>query len=83
MRGLTKRELRAFKRSINESNFDRKKLRIIVDCKRYDGFYILGLTCLDGVISQRICMPFKDAPSVNKIMNQLKHITPSVSPAMV
>lgn len=82
MRGLTKKERRAVELELNSTGYDKNKLRIIVDCKNYEGIWLVGLTIMDDAKSQRIVIPQKSAPSVDMIIKQLAKLAPTVSEVM-
>lgn len=77
MRILTDKERRELKKELKRTGFDLKELRIVADCKVYDGFWMLGLNCMDKEKMQRICIPLKGEPTMSAIREQLKKITPN------
>lgn len=81
MRTLTRNERRALKLEIRKSKFSFDMLRIIVDCKLYDKkLYLLGMNIYDDKNgkSQRICIPMKTAPDMERIKEQLETLPAKV-----
>lgn len=76
MRILTDKERREIKKELKRSGFDLKEMRIVADCKVYDGFWMLGLNCIDKEKMQRICIPLKCNPTMSAIREQLKKLAP-------
>ena len=81
MRTLTRNERRALKLEIRKSKFSFDMLRIVVGCKLYDKkLYLLGMDIYDDKNgkSQRICMPMKTAPDMERIKEQLETLPAKV-----
>lgn len=81
MRTLTRNERRAIKLELRKSKFSFEKLRIIIDCKEYDKkLWLLGLNIFDDKDgkSQRICVPFKNDPDMERIKEQLENMPATV-----
>lgn len=81
MRTLTRNERRAIKLELRKSKFSFEKLRIIIDCKVYDKkLWLLGLNIFDDKDgkSQRICIPIKTEPDMERIKEQLETLPAKV-----
>lgn len=81
MRTLTRNERRALKLEIRKSKFSFDMLRVIVDCKLYDKrLYLLGMDIHDDKngIAQRICIPMKTEPDMERIKEQLETLPAKV-----
>ena len=81
MRTLTRNEKRAVKLEIRKSKFSFEKLRIILDYKEYENkLWLVGMNIFDDKngISQRICIPFKTAPDMERIKEQLETLPAKV-----
>lgn len=78
MRTLTQKERRVLKKELARTGFDMDKLRIVADCYKYDKLFLVGFNCMDTNISQRICIPFKDEPDMERIEKQLKTLAKEV-----
>ena len=81
MRSLTRNEKRAVKLEIRKSKFSFERLRIILDCKEYENkLWLVGMNIFDDKngISQRICIPFKTEPDMERIKEQLENMPAKV-----
>ena len=81
MRTLTRNERRALKLEIRRSEFSFDMLRVIVDCRLYDKkLYLLGMDIHDDKNgkSQRICIPMKTEPDMERIKEQLETLPAKV-----
>lgn len=81
MRTLTRNERRAIKLELRKSKFSFEKLRILIDCKEYDKkLWLLGLNIFDDKDgkAQRICVPFKTEPDMERIKEQLENMPATV-----
>jgi len=80
MRTMTRNERRAIKMELKRSKFSFDKLRIILDCSKRERFYLVGMNIFDDVngLSQRICVPFKNDPDMERIKEQLENMPATV-----
>lgn len=83
MRTLTRKELREITKEIKKT-FEPKESRALVDLKYFEEqkLYLFGLTVIDEHNAQRICVPFKSMPSMDKIKTQLARSFKSVDVAI-